>query len=110
MRGPHDASCTRSAEVLCHTPPGPARGAWTYREGPRWAQARLSSDPERLRSLTSSRMSGLPVSTPVGIAHFRWKTLTELRGNEKKTKAQPFHSLSPFLITVAPFNVRKTRL
>src|SRR5947207_2937733 len=54
MIGPHHASCTLSAEVLCHTLPGPARGAWTYREGPRWAQARLSSDPERLLSLTSS--------------------------------------------------------
>jgi len=54
MIDPHDASCTMSAEVLCHTPPGPARGAWTYREGSRWDQERLSSDPERLRSLTSS--------------------------------------------------------
>jgi hypothetical protein len=26
MIGPHHASCTLFAEVLCHTPPGPARG------------------------------------------------------------------------------------
>jgi hypothetical protein len=26
MRGPHDASCTLSAEVLCHNPPIPCKG------------------------------------------------------------------------------------
>ena len=34
MIGPHDASCTMSADVLCHNPPGPARGAWTSGSGP----------------------------------------------------------------------------
>ncbi len=50
---PHEASCTMSAEVLCHNPPGPARGAWTSGSG-------QTSEPARSRgAFPCARASGL---------------------------------------------------
>jgi hypothetical protein len=52
MLCPHDASCTMSADVLCHNPPGPARGDGLL------AKAQTSA-PARSREAFPLRHGGL---------------------------------------------------
>jgi hypothetical protein len=59
---PHDASCTMSADVLCHNPPGPARGhgllAQTHTSEPAISRGALPCAVRRaMLSLASARHS-----------------------------------------------------